>query len=202
MKRLVAAVAALLMLCAAGRSSAASIVVTFDDLPGQGVVPDGYGGINWQGHWSYYHFDQSPYNAHSGTGRVYTDYSQPVANGSGENTFAFVAPQHFLGAWFSGYDFASVRFNLYLNGQLVHTTNDLAMSGTPMFLGSGYAGPVDQVGVWSNKQDFYVMDDVTYGQGNAPEPASWTLAGLGAVGLLALVRRRRAAVVDVPLAAA
>jgi hypothetical protein len=193
MKRLVAAAAALLLL-GVGRTAAAPIVVTFDDLSAQGPVADGYGGINWSGHWDTFSTGQPPYTAHSGSSRVYTDYGLPVAKGAGENTFSFGTPQRFLGAWFAGYPFVTVRFNLYLHGNLVHTTPDLTMSDTPTFLSAGYGGPVDQVGVFSNQQDFFVMDDVTYGAANAPEPASLTLFGMGAAALLAFLRRRTAAV--------
>jgi hypothetical protein len=62
-------------------------------------------------------------------------------------------------------------------------------SSTPTFLASGYSGPVDVVGIFSNANDFYIADDVTYGGGVAatPEPATLlllgtTLAGAGRAG--------------------
>jgi hypothetical protein len=58
------------------------------------------------------------------------------------------------------------------------SSGSLAPSGVPTFLGSGYAGPVDEVGVVSPWPDYFVMDDVTYESGSStPEPASLSLVG-------------------------
>jgi hypothetical protein len=131
---------------------------------------------------------QSPYNpSFPPPERVYDN------QGVSEGQFSFLSPVVFDGAWFAGYDFATVQFNLYLSSVLVASSSSLAPSGTPTFLGSGYAGLVDKVGVVA-PADFFVMDDVTYESGSStPEPASLSLVG-GAMGLLAFVvlRRRRA----------
>ena len=68
-------------------------------------------------------------------------------------------------AYFAGY--ASVDFNLYYQNNLVWTSATLATSGTPTFLASGYSGPVDTVGVYATANDFYVMDNATYGGARA-----------------------------------
>jgi hypothetical protein len=102
-----------------------------------------------------------------------------------------LTPAVFDGAWFSGQSNATVQFNLYLSGLLVGSSSILTANDVPTFLGSGYAGLVDKIGVVSPAPDFFVMDDVTYGSGTStPEPATLSLV-CGAVGLLAFVVRRR-----------
>ena len=179
-------ITAMLAMCVLGVSARASAtVVTFDDLVGQALVPDGYGGINWGGNWTHYDSPQFPYTPHSDPQRVYTPNT-----GDGEYLFSFVTPdQTFQGAWFSGFSFATVTFNLYNDSVLVWTSATLAPSSVPTFLASGYSGPVDAVGVFSAANDLYVMDDVTYGESSVPEPA--TLLLLAPAAAFALRRRRR-----------
>jgi hypothetical protein len=165
--------------------SAHASVVTFEDSP-TGIVADGYAGITWNGLWTNYDSDQNPYYPNSGTNRVYDTV------GSGQ--FNFSGPVVFNGAYFSGYGDATVQFEMRLGGLLVATSGILAPSDIPTFLGSGYAGLVDQVNVLSPRPDFFVMDDVTFqasGGGGVPEPATWALMimGFGAVG--ASLRGRR-----------
>ncbi len=194
MKRFIGVLAALLLLGGAGRAAAGIIDVNFDDLTGSGQVPNGYGGINWSGHWDYYGSPQSPYNAQSGPNRVYTDPGSPVYEQTGENAFSFQNPVIFNGAYFAGYAFADLKFDLYYHNVLVFTSADLQPSATPTFLASGYSGLVDKVGVFSAAQDYFVMDDVTYQtvqRAGAPEPASLALIGAGAMGLAGYAWRRR-----------
>ena len=47
-------VVTLFVLFVAMVASAGTVNINFDDLVGLGVVPDGYGGINWLGNWNYY----------------------------------------------------------------------------------------------------------------------------------------------------
>ena len=84
-----------------------------------------------------------------------------------------------------------MEFNLYNDGSLVWTSASLGTTSTPTFLSSGYSGAVDVVGVLSNANDFYVMDDVTYGGDvtAAPEPATMSLVLVSLVGLGVLRRR-------------
>jgi hypothetical protein len=177
-------------------TAASATVVTFDDLPGDGVVADGYGGIVWGGNWDYYLDPQPPYNAKSPDTRVYADYNLGCCT-VGDTNFSFAAPVVFNGAYFAGHGphdgYAAITFGLYNSGVLVHTSAGLDASATPKFLASGYSGLVDEVRV-NGARDFFVMDNVTYNATAAPEPAAWALmiGGFGLAG--AALRRRRAAV--------
>ncbi len=161
----------------------------FDSFVGSGTVPDGYCGINWGGVWTYYDSPQPPYNPHTPPERVYSPDT-----GAGQYGFNFITPEVFQGAWFAGYSFAELYYNLYYQGNLVYSSsaNPLFPSDTPTFYASGYNGLVDQVEIFSQANDFYVMDDVTYGSGgnNVPEPASLFLMGSGLLGLGGLARKR------------
>ena len=176
-----AALGAVLLTCA---TTAGATVVTFDDLSGDGVVPDGYAGITWNGQWSYTDGVQSPYTPASPPTRVY--------DGLPAGQFNFSAPVTFDGAYFSGFEDATVQFQLYLGGSLVGTSGVLAPSSTPSFLTSGYSGAVDEVRVVSPRANFFVMDDVTFNSIAAaiPEPATWTMLLLGFFGLGAALRAR------------
>jgi hypothetical protein len=121
--------------------------------------------------------------------RVYNNYEKLFF--FGELTFLLPDNSTFLGAYFSGYEYNPVYFNLYdASDTLVATSAVLNPTETPQFLASGYGGVVKKVGVVSDVSR--VMDDVTYEQGVVPEPGTVALLiGLSATGGLFFVRRRK-----------
>ncbi len=167
---------------------AEAVVVNFDDLIGQTLVPNGYGGIATWTDWEYYSWSQPPYTPSSDPTRVYALTL--------DNSMEWSSPVDFQGAWFSGPDFTSVYFEGYLANVLQGTSGSLAPSSTATFLAANFNN-VDRVRVVSAKdRDLYVMDDVTYneGQGNGepviPEPATMALLGSGLLGFAGLRRKR------------
>jgi hypothetical protein len=157
----------------------------FDSFTGSGTVPDGYCAVTWGGVWTYYDSPQPPYNAFSPPERVYAPNT-----GSGEYSFTLNSPAVFQGAYFAGYNFATLNFNLYdSSNNLLWTSASLSPSATPTWLPSGYSGVVSRIGVFSLANDFYVMDDVTYGTAT-PEPGTLALLATGALGAFGAVRRR------------
>ena len=185
---LIVAAALMLFLFPIASARASTTVVTFDDLVGSGIVPNSYGGINWNGNWYYYGFSQPPYNPESSPNRVYD-----LSNNT--NSFDFLTPEVFDGAYFSGYPSAAVTFDLYNGATLVWVSGSLAPSSTPTFLSSGYSGLVTSVSVESLIPDLFVMDNVTYETSSiasTPEPASFVLFGTGLLAMGGIVRRRLA----------
>jgi len=183
MRGLLGAALAVVLTTWAGAANAT--VVTFDDLTGSGLVQDGYAGIVWNADWTYYDADQTPFTPASPPTRVY-DTQQTGA-------FNFAGPVTFEGADFAGQSYATVQFQLYLEGLLVGTSGPLTTSSTPAFLASGYGGLVDEVRVVSRFPALFVMDNVTYNAASAaiPEPAAWAMMLLGFFGLGASLRARR-----------
>jgi hypothetical protein len=172
------------MLLVGSAASSPATVITFDDLIGQALVPDGYGGITWGGDWIYYTEPQGPFNPHSSPARIYTSDASA--------SFTFDSSVIYDGAWASGVlvPSVSVTFQLFLEGSLVATSAALVVTDIPAFLPSGYDGYIDQVIVQSNSPGQYVLDDITF---TVPEPSTIVclLGGIAALGLSRSRGRRR-----------
>lgn len=185
------AVGAAIALCAPFASAA---VLNFDDIVGPGgfaAVPGNYGGVDWSASGlNVFTAEGPPFTPHSGLGQVTTDW---IDGGPIASTIRFLAPTVFNGAWFSGYEDASVRFDLYLAGKLVASSASLALSDTPSFLSSGWGDAIDTVVVSTGVQGSYAMDDFEYvSPAEVPEPASLPLllAGLGLASAMHVRRHR------------
>jgi len=182
------AVGAAIALCAPFASAA---VLNFDDIVGPdgfATVPGNYGGLDWSASGlNVFTAEGTPFTPHSGLGQVTTDW---IDGGPIASTVRFLTPTVFNGAWFSGYEDSSVRFDLYFAGQLVASSAALQLSSTSAFLDAGWNGAIDSVVVRTGAQGSYAMDDFTFVDATqVPEPGmpALLLAGLGAL----LVLRRK-----------
>ena len=168
-----------------GAAPAFATVLNFDDIASDGAVPAAYGGLDWtSAGWTVFSQPQAPYTAHSGDGRIASGFLAEDAS----SRIGFGQLAQFDGAWVAGQQGATLSFQLYLNGALVHESAVLDPSATPSFLASGYAGWVDSVVVHSSNHGEFVLDDLSF-TAAVPEPQT---ALLLAGGLLALALRRRA----------
>jgi hypothetical protein len=170
---------------------AAPTVLTFDDINTGGNVvpmPAGYGFVNWAANIGVWGESQPPYNPQSSPNRVL--FNLHGEGGVAESLVTFNSgAKIFDGAYFSGYN--NVQFKLYSGATLVAMSSalDLGNIGSgPTFLASGYAGPVDSVGIVGNRGAF-AMDNFTF-EVPVPEPSTIAPLGIAAISLLGYRRAK------------
>jgi hypothetical protein len=176
--------------------------LTFDDLPTPGIsgsaVPTVYGGLNWS---NFYYVD-SANNSYNPSGYqagmvsprnvAFNAYANPAAASDGQFT---LNSAYFTGAWNDG---LNIHADGYLGGNIIDSADFLVNSTVPILHTFNWSG-IDKVqfsssgGVlhpgYSNGGKHFVIDDFSFTP--APEPSTLALLGVGTVGLLACVWRRR-----------
>ena len=183
----------LITLALVSTASATVTIVNFDNLVGGGAssyLPVGYAGLNWDPHWFYWDWAQPPFNAHSPSTRIATDYYG--------GWIGFNNPVDFKGAWFSGVGTDHVYFEGYKNGVKIGQSATLTLSGTPTFLNAGFSTAVDKVVVVCDNWNYFCVDDITYDTSTPPAsvpefpslalPATMIIGFLGAVLLIQRTR--------------
>lgn len=186
-------------LCTLVAPLAHSTVLTFEDRPASAAffLADYHGftfGTNSLATTAWFSTGvvNAGYAPSSGSNYISTDFQLYAPGLASEPTQAITSAVDFVfdGAFFTGFD--GIFYNLYNDGILVHTSANTFIDATPRFVGSGYAGAVDEVVVYG-RQGYYALDDFTFHAvaNSVPEPGSFALLGLGLAGLVATRRRQR-----------
>ena len=172
---------------------AEATVLTFDDIAFDPVstvaIPDGYGGMNWQG--------AKVINPITyGNGSMFDTYGHGIVSGTNlaismpVMTISSSSPFTALGAYFgsgSGMQGIGLSIEASLNGIPVFTISKTLLEGETEFL-SFYSAQVDTLVLYAGElpQGFpistFTMDDFEFERPiSVPEPGSLSILGLGLV---------------------
>lgn len=178
-------VSVFLVIVCLGTSNAT--VLDFDDLYLEGYlvpVPANYGGLTWNDSWWASEPASADYQAHSGMAYV-SSYGPPegLEEWAGLNYVVFPTGGYFQGAYFSGPAGYTVGYDLYYQGVIMWSTNDVGLQPTPAFVASNYAGLVDKVVIRAS-QGFFAMDDFEFTAVPVPPAFLLVLSGLGGCAVL------------------
>lgn len=193
MKAMVSVAVLGLVLCVARSVSADTL--TFDDLTptsSYGAIPDGYGGFNWST--DFYYINR---HYHSGSG-----YDLGTVSGeySAFNAFANVVSASqsdfdFNGAYLTSAWDSSLYIDLkgFKDGNVIYSQTVVVSNTAPTWFTFDFLN-IDTLQIASRGSQF-VMDNMLYNDGSeVPAPSAIIgMIGLGAVGLVGAVRRRKQA---------
>lgn len=200
----------IVLLLAINTFIAQASVLTFDDLPPEkmfgggdlffGVVPDGYGGLNWSDNSAYFNATEDGgvtgfSNAPVSGDRIFApgDTFDPVII-SGE-TFNFIGA-YFTASSNDGLNINVKGFNgatlLYDNTMIVNTSGptwlELNQFGINRLEFISFGGVYNPDLTGTSDSAFYAMDNFTYSA--VPIPSSIWLFSMGLIGLLKVATRR------------
>jgi len=177
----------------------ANSTLTFDDFttPDYEIIPDGYGGLNWDK----FHVTNKEYRRYSGfnNGTVSGSYSAFNTWGdpstvTSDELFSFHGA-YLTAAWNDG---LNIDIGGYLNGDLLHSRTVIVDTSGPVWFDFNYNN-IDKLhfvsygGIdagTSGAGEHFVMDDFKYSVIHTPVPGAVILGSLG-VCLVGWLKRRR-----------
>lgn len=192
-----------ILVSAAKESARGSTIVNFDDLPGaEGIIPDGYTGLNWN--FSYidtaagWSFPKSAYSVGVVSGTKVAIPGQVDAFGTSIASISVPTRFDFLGGYFSTPfgDKLSINIKGYQDGNLLYSTFAVASDSHPTLISLNFLG-VDEVQFSSPSPSSipgfgnFTMDDLIVANITpVPLPPSLPLLGSAIVAITFLRRKR------------
>ena len=194
MRRLLAVLIAV-VLTLGGATVVPATTLTFDDLPGtvagqnHPAVPNGYGGLNWTKFQVLDGTDSTPGGYHNGV----VSPKMVIFNPGGEPAAVSDSPFTFNSAYFTSalYDGLHIRADASLSGSLVYSKEFVVDTTGPTLETFNWSG-IDKVLFTSfgPTATHFALDNFTFNE-PVPEPSTFVLLSMGAVGLLGYAWRRR-----------